>query len=140
MSKLEKEALQAADDFVKKMHKKFAKKAAAQKILPRKIGKIWIHDMSDVLQEYLDALKIWSPDHVGVQYIPVGTCLGNFIVLECREKHRHRYIGWFFVSEDKLGALNVGAWTYKGRKCGYYIHQVTSDDKPAGRVAVGITK
>ena len=132
----------------KPMRKKVAKKAAAKigkvaipRPLPCKIGKIWIHDLSDVLQEYLDVLKIWSADHEGVSYMPVGTQidgLGNYIVLEHRKKHRHRYIGWFCVWDHQMG--NTHAWTFKAKKCGFYIHQITDDDKPGGPRSIAVPR
>ena len=87
-----------------------------------------------MLTEYFEDLKIWSKDHAGIYYVPVGlypgACPGNFVVLEIRKEHRSRYVGWFFVTENKL---DNGAWTFKKRKCGYRIYQVTDDDKPSGR-------
>jgi hypothetical protein len=79
----------------------------------------------DAVMDYVRTLPS-SPDGHGHNIIPYTS--GVYIVLEVRDGHRHRYVGWFFVEEEKSAEMPY-VYEYKGR-FGWHVWQLVSDSLP----------
>jgi len=95
--------------------------------------------LSDVVSEYiLNHSSDVAPDRLGIHVISYTP--GIFVALEVCRSHRHRYLGWFLVSDklDEDGKRSDGStwenrkdWLYLGCVDNLHLYQHKEDLMPA---------